>query len=194
LLLGMKSRAVPQLQLGAGVFLTDFRPDEASSAMELRAMIARALEEEKGILGLTTGTGMFRCIPALRSPGEDAGRSPTADSLLLDGWTATLSGTLLETGAEAFAAVLPFSQRIQTEHLTSLSAPMQSRGCQGLRRLCWIGDTSGGLALIELTDAVNLPGASLTFAPGGEGTIPFEFRAHARPPVTDAPFRILFFS
>ena len=62
-------------------------------------------------------------------------------------------------------------------------------------RLCWVGDTSRGFVLIELTQALNLSGANFTFTDKGEGTLPFEFQAHLASGDDDgyAPFRILFF-
>ena len=65
-----------------------------------------------------------------------------------------------------------------------------------LSRLCWVGDTAQGALLIELTDALNMTGATLTFTDQGEGTLPFEFQAHqSTPGVEDAaPCRILFFT
>ena len=64
-----------------------------------------------------------------------------------------------------------------------------------LENLVWVGNTSEGIILIALKNALNTTGATLTFADKGEGTLPFEFHAHADS-VEDmeyAPFEIVYF-
>ena len=94
------------LQLGAGVFLTDFDPESAADAAALRAAIARAVAEGR-TLGVTQGGGMFRCVPALRHVEADGLRMPRTDSVLLTGWSVSLSGRLLELSPEHLAQALP---------------------------------------------------------------------------------------
>ena len=62
--------------------------------------------------------------------------------------------------------------------------------------LCWVGDTSKGFVLIDLENALNLTGANFTFVDKGEGTLPFEFQAHAKDlaSMKYAPVTIVFFN
>ena len=61
--------------------------------------------------------------------------------------------------------------------------------------LVWVGDTSKGLVLIAIKNALNTAGATLTWTDKGEGTIPVEFTAHQDGIETDGyePCEIVFF-
>ena len=63
---GLNSRTFEHLQLGAGLFIKDFNPDAASTAAELKALLAQRIESGEGLLGATRGGGSFQCKPALR--------------------------------------------------------------------------------------------------------------------------------
>lgn len=188
-----QSAAVGSLELGAGVFLLGLDLDAARSAADLRGQIADALADDRKTLGLTTGGGWFRCVPALRAPGEDARRPPTLDGLLLDGWTVTLSGSLMELNAGRVAALLPGCEVSRVGRVAQLRpGAALDPGCY-LPRLCWVGDTTRGLVAIELSNALNVGGAAFHFVERGEGAMPFEFRAHqAAPGDGRAPCRVMF--
>ena len=107
-----------------------------------------------------------------------------------------LTGTLLEITPGSFADVLGACDKTVSGGVTTLRPRSQPSAKDHLARLCWVGDTASGALLIELTDALNMTGATLTFTDQGEGTLPFEFQAHqSTPGVEDAaPCRILFFT
>lgn len=189
----LTERTVGSLQLGAGAFLLALDLDGAATARELRERIADALEDDERTLGMTTGGGWFRCVPALRSPGEEHRRPPTAGETLLDGWVVTLSGTLVELTPAHLAAVLPGARISRTGRVTELTLSGALPTAEALPRLCWVGDTTGGLVAIELTGAMNVAGAAFHFVERGEGSVPFEFRAHqAAPGASETPCRVLF--
>lgn len=64
-----------------------------------------------------------------------------------------------------------------------------------IEKLCWFGDTSQGVVLIALDNALNTTGMTLTFTDKGEGTLPFEFHAHQSSVenMEYAPCEIIFF-
>ena len=188
----LTDRTVGNLQLGAGAFLLGLDLDAAATATALREQIAEALERDDQTLGMTTGGGWFRCTPALRSTGEEARRPPTVGDTLLDGWVVTLSGTMVELTPEHVSAVLPGSRVSRTGRVAELTLPGLLSPEDYLPRLCWVGDTSRGLVAIELTGAMNVAGAAFHFVERGEGTVPFEFRAHQEQPGGDAPCRVVF--
>lgn len=180
------------LQLGAGVFLLGLPIDAAPDAATLRAQIADALADESRTLGLTTGGGWFRCTPALRSPESAAGRTPSVGGVLVDGWTVTLTGTLLEVTPARLARLLPGCAVRRSARLTVLT-PRAALAAEHLPPLCWVGDTAAGLVAIELTGALNTAGAALRIVERGAGTLPFEFRAHrVGPREEEAPCRLIF--
>lgn len=185
-------RAVGSLQLGAGVFLLGLDLNRASSASTLRVLIAEALKDDAQTLGMTTGGGWFRCIPALRSPAEEAGRPPTVDDALLDGWLVTLTGTLIGLTPERMANLLPGTTIRRTGRVGELLPGATIGPDDYLPRVCWVGDTTSGLVAIELTHALNVAGAAFHFVERGEGTMPFEFRAHQEAADGRAPCRVVF--
>ena len=186
-------RTVGSLQLGAGVFLLGLDLNQADAPAALRAMIAEALEDDTRTLGLTTGGGWFRCVPALRSPAQEARRPATVGDALVDGWVVTLTGTMVEITPEHVAAALPGAQVTRTGRLTELRPRAAFTPADYLPRICWVGDTVRGLVAIELSHALNTGGAAFHFVERGEGTLPFEFRAHQDGPGDGfAPCRVVF--
>ena len=188
----LTDRTVGSLQLGAGAFVLGLDVDGATSATELREQIAEALAQDDQTLGMTTGGGWFRCVPALRSPGEEHRRPPTVGETLVDGWVVTLSGTMVELTPEHIAAVLPGSRVNRTGRVAEMTLTGGLDPEDYLPRLCWVGDTSRGLVAIELTGALNVAGAAFHFVERGEGTVPFEFRAHQEHPAGEVPCRVVF--
>lgn len=183
------------LQLNAGLFLRGFDFSAATSAAQLRLLVADAIADGTCVIGATRGGGTFQCTPNLRAIEADGLRSPVVGSTVNDGWTVKLSGTMLEITPENFAAALICADVETAGSLTTVRARSDIQETDYIPTLCWIGDTSRGFVLIELTNALNMKGAAFTFTDKGEGTLPFEFQAHADPADDDdhAPFRIVFF-
>lgn len=193
---GLNPATFEKLQLNAGLFLRDFDFSTATTAAQLRLLVANAITEGSSVIGATRGGGTFQCVPSLRSIEADGLRSPTVGSTVNDGWTVKLSGTMLEITPENFAAALVCAQVDTHGSLTTLRVRSQVSEEDYIPSLCWIGDTSYGFVLIELTHALNMKGAAFTFTDKGEGTLPFEFQAHLAPDgdADFAPCRIVFFA
>jgi len=183
------------LQLNAGLFLRGFDFSAAATAAQLRLLVADAIAEGSCVIGATRGGGTFQCTPALRNIKADGLRSPMVGSTVNDGWTVKLSGTMLEITPENFATALICADVQKQGSLTTIRARSEIAPEDYIPTLCWIGDTSRGFVLIELTNALNMKGAAFTFTDKGEGTLPFEFQAHQDPGADEshAPFRIIFF-
>ena len=177
------------LQLGSGGFVLDVDL-EAPTVADLRHRLAEALASPDHTLGYARNGGCFRCTPALRSPQQAAHRPPTYDDTLLDGWTVTLSGTLSEVSPTHLQRLLPAAHLERTGRLTTLTPQPDLIPEHYIPQLVWVGDTPEGLLAIELTHVLNTPGMALHFLDRGEGTLPFEFRAHGEGP--QAPCRILY--
>lgn len=193
---GLNSQTFEHLQLGAGLFLKNFNPDAASSAAELKTLLAQRVANHEGLLGATRGGGTFTCKPALRHVEADGLRTPVKGSAINDGWTVKLTGTLLEITPDAFSDVLACAEKTTMSGVTTLRLRSQVAPEDHIPSLCWIGDTAKGFLLIELTDALSMNGAAFTFTDKGEGTLPFEFQAHQASAAahTHAPCRIMFFA
>ncbi|MBE5769497.1 MAG: hypothetical protein E7333_07970 [Clostridiales bacterium] len=187
----MTARTLSQLTLGAGVFLSDF-PLTATSLEQLREQVAQAIQDPQKYLGQTTGKGEFRCVPQIRSLGEAGQRTPTPWDTLVDGWTVTLSGTLTSSGAESFLRLLPGWEEETAGRITTLTCP----GCVPfpMKDVCWVGDTSAGLACIHLHQALHLKGAALTLMDQGAATLPFSFQVRHMGTDLPLPVTVAFFS
>lgn len=190
---GMHSATPERLQLGAGVFLKNLDLNGVSTAAGARQRAAAAIAADSGVLGVTRGGGTFRAEPQLRSIEADGVRTPFVGGTVLDGWDVRMTGTLLEITPANFADALLCAEVTASGGMTTLTARETLEEEDYIPRLCWIGDTSRGLMLIELTGVLNVKGAVFTFRDRGEGELPFEFRAHAEEPEQDtAPFRVVF--
>lgn len=192
---GLNPATFEKLQLNAGLFLRGFDFSSATTAAQLRLLVADAITDGSCVIGATRGGGTFQCAPSLRSIEADGLRSPTVGSTVNDGWTVKLSGTMLEITPENFAAALICADVNRQGSMTTLQVRSEINEEDYIPSLCWIGDTSRGFVLIELTNALNMKGAAFTFTDKGEGTLPFEFQAHQGPEDDPAyaPFRIVFF-
>ena len=175
------------LTLGAGALLADFTPT-ATTAAALRRELMDAVKTHA--LSETTGAGSFRAIPLVRNIWEGARRTASADATLLDGWKVSLASHFTRVKPDTISALLPWAWSEQRGRITTLSAPEATLGVTVFPKISWIGETSSGLALIDLQNAAHTIGLSLTFLPGDGGAAPFELRAHSSG--SDAPFAITF--
>ena len=193
MLTGLHAGSYGRFQLGSGLFLTGLDPDSAPDAKTLRAHIADAVADGSGVLGVTRGGGSFRCVPWLRSLGDGAGRTPVRGGVINDGWTVMMTGTLLELTPGNAARMLAMSVTERRGGVTVVTARNDTEVTDYEPRLCWVGSLVSGLVLIELSNVLNMNGASFTFGEQSEGALAFEFRAHAEDDGGEAPFRMLFF-
>lgn len=195
---GLRPQTFEKLQLNAGLFLQGFDYSKATSAETLKTAIASFIEAGEGVIGATKGGGTFVCTPEIRNFEADGMRSPFVGSTINDGWTVKLTGTMLEMTPENFAKSLMSADVQAVDGKTGVKKVRirtDIKKSDYIPKMCWIGDTSKGFALIELDNVLNISGATFTFTDKGEGTIPFEFQAH-QSSVTDAeyaPCSILFF-
>lgn len=196
MLTGLHEGSFGSMQLGAGLFLKGFDPDGADNASQLRQHLAAAVREGTGVIGVTRGGGVFRCVPKLRDIGADGQRGPTRGGVVLDGWTVTLSGTMLEITPDNFSMALAAASVERTGAKTTVRLRDRLSEEDYIPRLCWVGDTARGLVLIELTDVLNVAGASFVFGDEREGALPFTMQAHRRSAGGQdvLPMRIIFFA
>ena len=94
-----------------------------------------------------------------------------------------------------FEHILPTAEKKTDGEVTTLQVKTSLTDESYLDSIVWVGDTSKGFVLIELENALNTVGATLTFTDKGEGTLPFEFHAHQKSVdnIEYAPCKIVFF-
>lgn len=192
---GLTPKTFERLQLDAGVFLVNFDYSTAKDAASLAELVAAAIESDTGCLGATRGGGSFECTPDTRTVEADGMRYAYVGSTKNDTWTIKLKTTLLEVTPENFAKALMCADVNKNGSVTTVKVRTSIEEDDYIPSLCWVGDTARGLTLINLENALNLTGASFTFADKGEGTLPVEFQAHQADLENQeyAPFEILFF-
>lgn len=178
MLSGLHEGSFANVQLGAGVLLTGLEVDACQDATQLRTQIARKIRSGDGVIGLTRGGGKLTCTPLLRSVEADGVRTPRKGSVVLDGWTITLSGTMLEMTADNLTHLLGAADVTCERNKKTITLRGRLEEEDYLPRLCWVGDTPKGLLLAEMTDCLSVGGLTLAFSDEREGSLPFTFRAH----------------
>lgn len=192
---GVRPETFEKLQLNAGAFLVGFDWTSATTVAALRSAVVAVLKDDAKTLGATRGGGTFTLTPEVRQIEADGKRYEFVGSTVFDSWTVMMSGTLLEVTPGNFERILPTAEAEKSGEVTTLKVRTSVKAEDYLESVVWVGDTSRGLVLIELENALNTAGATLTFTDKGEGTLPFEFHAH-QSTVEDydyAPVRIVFF-
>lgn len=192
---GLSPSTFTRLQLNAGAFLANFDVDTYESVAALKAAILTELETREKALGATRGGGSFQCTPSMRSIEADGKRAEFVGSTVNDGWTVKLTTTLLEITPENFQRALICADiDDSTEGKTVVKIRTSVEESDYIPTLCWVGDTSSGLVVIELSNALCLSGANFTFTDKGEGTLPVEFQAHQADLLDQqyAPCRIIY--
>lgn len=203
----LRRETFENLQLNAGLFAVNFDyskyTDAAGLIAALKQLVANntvvggsAIPEGGALLGATIGGGTFTATPTIRHIDADGKRYEFKGSTINDGWTIQMTGTLKEVTAGTLKTTLVMAD-VKTEgNVQTITLHTDIRDADYIGSLIWVGDTSRGAALIDLKNALNTAGASMTFSDKGEATIPFTFVAH-QDDVEDydeAPVKILFFT
>lgn len=194
---GLRASTFENLQLNAGMFLANFDYSTATDAATLGALLKTEREKTSGsaLIGATRGGGTFVCTPNTRSIEADGKRDEWKGSSVNDGWTIKLTTTLLEINATNLKRSFGTADVTDTEKKHTIKIRTDIRDADYIESLVWVGDTSKGYVLIDIKNALNTAGATLTWTDKGEGTIPVEFTAHQDGLETDgyAPCEVIFF-
>lgn len=194
---GLRASTFENLQLNAGMFLSNFDYSTATDAETLGALLKTEREKTSGsaLIGATRGGGTFVCTPNTRSIEADGKREEWKGSSVNDGWTIKLTTTLLEINATNLKRSFGTADVTDTEKKHTIKIRTDIKDADYIESLVWVGDTSKGYVLIAIKNALNTAGATLTWTDKGEGTIPVEFTAHQDVLETDgyAPCEVIFF-
>lgn len=196
MLTGLRPETFENLQLNAGVFLKNFNHSGITDVDALQDAVLDALEAGTDILGATIGGGTFQATPETRSIEVDGMRYQFKGSTIVDSWNIRLTGTMKEITPENFKDALISADITTVDNKKTVRVRTNIKDEDYIPTLCWVGDTSKGAVLIELSNALNTTGANFTFTDKGEGTLPFEFVAHQASLADSeyAPFQIVFFN
>jgi len=192
---GARATSFQKLQLNAGAFLKNFNYAAYADADALKAAIRTALASDTYVLGLTQGGGTFQATPAIRPIEGDGLRGNTKGATLNDGWQVKLTGTMKEITADNMQLAGMCADKSISGRMTTLTLRNDIADTDYIPHLIWVGDTSRGAVLIDLSNALNTTGINMTFTDKGEGTLPFEMLAHSDDLDADeAPVTIILFA
>ena len=139
----------------------------------------------------------FECTPEMRQIEVDGKRYEFIGSEVIDSWTVQLSATLKEvTPANLKMAFATGEITTVSTNKTKIKVRTDLKEGDYIKNLIWVGSTSKGALLIDLKNALNTTGVTLTFEDKNESNIPVTFAAH-QDSVEDmdyAPVELYFFN
>ena len=170
----MKYTKIPEttfknLQLNAGVLLSDFNPTTAEVSNE-------------SIIGATTGGVNFTATPAFSDYGDDIDNCPknTKELKKLDSWEISLSGTYVTVDANAVKALVGAAD-VSGNKIT----PRNDLKLTDFTDVWWVGDysdqngeTNGGFVAIHMMNALSTGGFAIKSSDNGKGNFAFTYTAH----------------
>ena len=176
---GLTPESFKNMQLDAGAFyigIDSSAIDTTTTAEDFAEILQDAVEEGKS-LGATTGGGTFVATPEVRQIEADGMRSPIIGSTVFDSWDIQLTTTLKEITPENLAYSLATSERDPDTGAIVINNTLLPE--HYIPVMGWAGRLlDGRLVYIEIQNALNIVGTTLTFTDKGEGTIAVAFRAH----------------
>lgn len=162
-----------ELQLNAGILLSDFDPETGEFALET------------DILGATTGGMTISCVPAYSDFGEDIDNCPKNMMELkqLDNWECTIGGTFLNVSADVVKLALGAADIDETN--ANKITPRRDLTEDDFTDVWWVGDYSdkngeekGGYVAVHLMNALSTGGFSLRSGDKAKGQFDVTFTGH----------------
>ncbi|MCD8087279.1 MAG: hypothetical protein LUE22_01650 [Oscillospiraceae bacterium] len=168
--------AFQELQLNAGVLLSDFDTTDGMSEEEILA----------AIIGATSGGTNFEATPEYTDFGEDIDNCPVNVKELkrLDNWTVTMTGTFITVNT-AMVKRLVGAADIDSTDTTKIVPRNDVDADTDFEDIWWVGDysdkngdTNGGYVAIHMMNSLSTGGFSLQSGNREKGTFDFEFTGH----------------
>ncbi len=173
------------LQINAGIILSEFDPENPPAAAEML----------QNIICATTGGNTFHATPTFADYGEDIDNMPKNMKELkrLQEWTVILSGTALTVDA-ASAKRLIGAADVEGNKITPRADLLDTDFSD-----IWLvadygdknGETNGGFVAIHMMSALSTGGFQLKTTDKKKGQFPFEYTAHySMADQTKIPFEV----
>lgn len=156
MLTGVTSTTKENLQLGAGVVLTEYTPGGEVSP--------------GSIIGATRGGGSFTAVPTMRQIDADGIPTNLKDFKVIDDYVVTLNTTLIEFKEEALKLAMPATSSSSSGTAKTIKAGHTIASTE-YKDIYWVGDKAdGGKVVIKIKNALSTSGLNLTITNKGEGT------------------------
>ena len=173
----MKFTQIPEstfeeLQLNAGIFLSDFEPETGSF-------------ERENILGATSGGVSFTDVPEYQDFGEDIDNCPknTKELKRVNSREIKMSGTYITVNTQRAKSLIAAADVDDTD--TTKIIPRDNLEKTDFSDIWWVGDysdkndkTNGGFIAIKLINALSTDGFSLQTGDKSKGQLAFGYTAH----------------
>ena len=168
--------AFQNLQLNAGMILTEFNPSNPGTASAIKA----------NALVATSGGATFASNPTYIDFGEDIDNVPANTMQLkrIDSYDPHISGTGKTANSDALEAFLGAFTETTTSGVTKY-LPSNMLATTDFTDIWWVGDysdkngnTNGGFIAIKLCNALNTGGFQLKSNDNGKGDLAFDFQGH----------------
>jgi hypothetical protein len=184
------------LQFDAGILLRNFAYVSATDAGDLATLVAAAKAARTTMLGATKGGIVINDAPTYFNPDVDGMRGPIKNTRFITSRTIKITGTLVEILGAALKDLIAAADVSTSGDITTITPRADLEDADYIDNLVWIGDMpgDGGLILVEIDNALNTNGLTLTAPKNDNGTMPFEFTAHQTDPDGVVPYRILQFA
>ena len=194
--IGLTPNSFMNMQLGAGAFfegIDSTQITKATTAQDFAKILETARQDNKS-LGATTGGGTFVATPTVRQIEADGMTYPVIGSTVFDAWEIRLTTTLKEVTWENMKRALATAEEDEETGAILISSNLTPE--HYIPTLGWAGRLGDGrLMYIELQNALNTVGMTLTMNNEGEGTVDVEFHGHQSDmtQMQYAPCRIWYF-
>jgi hypothetical protein len=167
--------AFKELQLNAGVLLTDFDTTDGMTEQELLGVM----------IGATSGGVNFTATPTYEDYGADIDNAPTNVKELkkLTGWDVKMSGSFI-TVSTSSAALMAGAADVDKADTTKIT-PRNDVADTDFKDIWWVGDysdkngaTNGGFVAIHMLNSLSTGGFQIQSTNKGKGQFAFEFTGH----------------
>lgn len=167
--------AFKELQLNAGVLLTDFDTTDGMTEQELLGVM----------IGATSGGVNFTATPTYEDYGADIDNAPVNVKELkkLTGWEVKMSGNFI-TVTPTSAALMAGAADVDKADTTKIT-PRNDVADTDFKDIWWVGDysdkngaTNGGFVAIHMLNSLSTGGFQIQSTNKGKGQFAFEFTGH----------------
>ncbi len=182
----LTTKTFEDLQYDSGIFIVGYditkTPTYNAAINEIYKIIAGTPTTAGAkCLGALKGGGTYADTAVFRSVELDGMRNAFKGSMVMDSRTQKLTGTMTEMSPENLELIMPGAE-IDTENSTDDMKVMRFRTYidtekDYIKKIGCVLEIGKGLIYIELDNALNTAGTTLTFADKGNGTLPFELTA-----------------
>lgn len=185
---GFTEKTAESLQLDAGAFFVNYKVGEDTYKTAVAA---------GKLLGATRDGGEFSAKPTVRQISVDGVKGRAKGLEALDSWEVYLSATVLELTEQALRNGLTATDLAESDLETHsvITARNNIELSDYYENVTWVGTISGSdePIIIQVYNALNTDGISLTVKDASEGTVKMTFYGHySQADLNTPPFKIYY--